>query len=150
MDLNFTAEERAFAAEVRDFAQRALPEEIRATVDAGEHVPAKHISGWQKILHRQGWGAPTWPRDWGGPGWDPIRQHVFDEECMLAGAPRQLPFGLRMVGPVLMKFGTPAQQSRFLPRIPSAEDWWCQGYSEPGAGSDLASLSMRAVRKGDH
>ncbi len=150
MDLNFTAEERAFAAEVRDFAQRALPEEIRATVDAGEHVPAKHISGWQKILHQQGWGAPTWPRDWGGPGWDPIRQHVFDEECMLAGAPRQLPFGLRMVGPVLMKFGTPAQQSRFLPRIPSAEDWWCQGYSEPGAGSDLASLSMRAVRKGDH
>ncbi len=149
MDLNFTAEEQAFAAEVRAFAQRALPADIRGAVDAGEHVAAEHIARWQQILHKQGWGAPTWPREWGGPGWDPIRQHLFDEENMVAGAPRQLPFGLRMVGPVLMKFGTPAQQQRFLPRIPSAEDWWCQGYSEPGAGSDLASLSTKAVRKGD-
>jgi len=149
LDLNFTAEELAFAAEVRAFVDRALPEDIRASVSAGEHVVAEHISRWQKILHAQGWGAPTWPREVGGPGWDPIRQHLFDEECMVAGAPRLLPFGLRMVGPVLMKFGTPAQQQRFLPRIPSAEDWWCQGYSEPGAGSDLASLSTKAVRRGD-
>jgi alkylation response protein AidB-like acyl-CoA dehydrogenase len=149
LDLNFTAEEQAFAAEVRAFVQRSLPEDIRASVLGGEHVEAEHISRWQKILHKQSWGAATWPREWGGPGWDPIRQHLFDEECMVAGAPRLLPFGLRMVGPVLMKFGTPEQQHRFLPRIPSAEDWWCQGYSEPGAGSDLAALSTRAVRKGD-
>ncbi len=149
LDLNFTAEELAFAAEVREFVQAALPEDIRASVLGGEHVVAEHIARWQKIIHARGWGAPTWPREWGGPGWDPIRQHLFDEECMVAGAPRLLPFGLRMVGPVLMKFGTPAQQSRFLPRIPSAEHWWCQGYSEPGAGSDLAALSTRAVRKGD-
>jgi alkylation response protein AidB-like acyl-CoA dehydrogenase len=149
VDLNFTAEEQDFAAEVRAFVQRALPAEIRDAVLAGEHTPAGYIARWQRILHAQGWGAPTWPREWGGPGWDPIRQHLFDEECMVAGAPRQLPFGLRMVGPVLMKFGTPAQQHRFLPRIPSAEDWWCQGYSEPGAGSDLAGLATRAVRRGD-
>ena len=149
MNLNFTDDELAFAAEVRGFAQRALPEDIRGAVLEGEHVPAEHIGRWQKILHARGWGAPTWPVEWGGPGWDPVRQHLFDEECMVAGAPRQLPFGLRMVGPVLMKFGTPAQQHRFLPRIPSGEDWWCQGYSEPGAGSDLAALSTRAVRKGD-
>jgi alkylation response protein AidB-like acyl-CoA dehydrogenase len=148
LDLNFTAEEQAFAAEVREFVQRALPEDIRASVLGGEHVDAEHLARWQKIIHAQGWGAPTWPREWGGPGWDPIRQHIFDEECMVAGAPRLLPFGLRMVGPVLMKFGTAAQQHRFLPRIPSAEDWWCQGYSEPGAGSDLAGLSTRAVRRG--
>jgi alkylation response protein AidB-like acyl-CoA dehydrogenase len=149
LDLNFTTEEQAFAAEVRAFADSALPNDIRASVAGGEHVAAEHISRWQKILHARGWGAPTWPREWGGPGWDPVRQHLFDEQCMVAGAPRQLPFGLRMVGPVLMKFGTPVQQSRFLPRIPSAEHWWCQGYSEPGAGSDLAGLSTRAVRKGD-
>jgi alkylation response protein AidB-like acyl-CoA dehydrogenase len=149
LNLNFTDDELAFAAEVRGFAHRALPEDIRGAVLEGEHVPAEHIGRWQKILHARGWGAPTWPAEWGGPGWDPVRQHLFDEECMVAGAPRQLPFGLRMVGPVLMKFGTPAQQHRFLPRIPSGEDWWCQGYSEPGAGSDLAALSTRAVRRGD-
>jgi alkylation response protein AidB-like acyl-CoA dehydrogenase len=149
LDLNFTPDELAFAAEVRAFVQRSLPDDIRTSVLGGEHVAAEHMSRWQKILHAQGWGAPTWPREWGGPAWDPIRQHLFDEECMVAGAPRQLPFGLRMVGPVLMKFGTPAQQHRFLARIPSAEEWWCQGYSEPGAGSDLAALATRAVRKGD-
>jgi len=149
LDLNFTAQEQDFAAEVRAFVQGALPDDIRASVLGGEHVVAEHLSRWQKIIYAQGWGAPTWPREWGGPGWDPIRQHLFDEECMVAGAPRLLPFGLRMVGPVLMRFGTPEQQHRFLPRIPSAEDWWCQGYSEPGAGSDLAALSTRAVLKGD-
>jgi alkylation response protein AidB-like acyl-CoA dehydrogenase len=149
LDLNFTAEELAFAAEVRGFVEQALPQDIRASVLGGEHVEAGHIARWQKILHTRGWGASTWPREWGGPGWDPIRQHIFDEECMVAGAPRQLPFGLRMVGPVLMKFGTAEQKHRFLPRIPSAQDWWCQGYSEPGAGSDLAALATRAVRRGD-
>jgi len=149
LDLNFTADELAFAAEVRAFAESALPEDIRSVVLQGEHVPAPFVSRWQKILHGRGWGAPNWPSEWGGPGWDPVRQHLFDEQMMIAGAPRQLPFGLKMVGPVLMKFGTAAQKQRFLPRIVSAEDWWCQGYSEPGAGSDLAALATRAVRKGD-
>lgn len=149
MDLNFTPEEEAFREEVRAFMRDAMPPDIRETIEAGERVNAEHIVRWQRILHAKGWGAPSWPREWGGPGWDPIRQHIFEEESALAGAPRQLPFGLRMVGPVLMKFGTEAQKRRFLPRIPSGEDWWCQGYSEPGAGSDLAGLSTRAVRKGD-
>ena len=149
MDLNYTPDEEAFRAEVRAWVRGALPESLRETVEQGEHVGREQIEGWQTILHARGWGAPSWPAQWGGPGWDPIRQHIFEEECALAGAPRQLPFGLRMVGPVLMKFGSPAQQQRFLPRIPSAQDWWCQGYSEPGAGSDLANLNTRAVKKGD-
>ena len=149
MDLNYTPEEQQFRAEVREFIRGALPPELRERVEQGEHVSRAQTEGWQKILHEKGWGAPSWPIEWGGPGWDPIRQHIFEEECALAGAPRQLPFGLRMVGPVLMKFGTEAQKRRFLPRIPSAQDWWCQGYSEPGAGSDLAGLSTRAYLKGD-
>ncbi|MCU0950790.1 MAG: acyl-CoA dehydrogenase family protein [Burkholderiaceae bacterium] len=149
MDLHFTPDEEAFRAEVRAWLRGALPESLRESVAQGEHVTREQIEGWQRLLHARGWGASSWPAQWGGPGWDPIRQHIFEEECALAGAPRQLPFGLRMVGPVLMKFGTPAQQQRFLPRIPSAEDWWCQGYSEPGAGSDLANLNTRAVSKGD-
>jgi alkylation response protein AidB-like acyl-CoA dehydrogenase len=149
VDLNFTPEEEAFRAEVRAFAQAAMPLEIRETVERGEHIDRDHTIRWQKILHAKGWGAPTWPREFGGPGWDVVRQHIFDEEMALASAPRQLPFGLRMVGPVIMKFGTMAQQRRFLPRIPSADDWWCQGYSEPGAGSDLAALATRAERRGD-
>lgn len=149
MDLNYTPDEDAFRAEVRAWLRSALPDALRETVEQGEHVSREQIEGWQKILHAKGWGAPSWPAAWGGPGWDPIRQHIFEEECALAGAPRQLPFGLRMVGPVLMRFGSPAQQQRFLPRIPGAQDWWCQGYSEPGAGSDLANLNTRAVKKGD-
>jgi alkylation response protein AidB-like acyl-CoA dehydrogenase len=149
MDLNFTPEEEAFRREVREFMRTAMPPDIRETIEAGERANRDHMVRWQKILHAKGWGAASWPKEWGGPGWDPIQQHIFEEEAALAGAPRQLPFGLRMVAPVLMKFGDEAQKRRFLPRIPSAEDWWCQGYSEPGAGSDLAGLSTRAVRKGD-
>jgi len=149
MDLNFTPEEEAFRREVRDFMRTAMPPDIRETIESGERAERDHMVRWQKILHAKGWGASNWPKEWGGPGWDPIRQNIFEEEAALAGAPRQLPFGLRMVAPVLMKFGDEAQKRRFLPRIPSAEDWWCQGYSEPGAGSDLAALSTRAVRKGD-
>ncbi len=149
MDLNFTPEEDAFRAEVREFARTAMPADVRTAVEQGEHVDREQTIRWQKTLNAKGWGAPSWPREWGGPGWDVVRQHIFDEEMALASAPRQLPFGLRMVGPVLMKFGNEAQKRRFLPRIPSMEDWWCQGYSEPGAGSDLASLATRAERKGD-
>jgi alkylation response protein AidB-like acyl-CoA dehydrogenase len=149
VDLNYTPEEEEFRTEVRAWLRVALPAELRERVEQGEHVTREQIEGWQKILFAKGWGAPSWPLEWGGPGWDPIRQHIFEDECALAGAPRQLPFGLRMVGPVLMKFGTEPQKTRFLPRIPSAEDWWCQGYSEPGAGSDLASVTTRAYLKGD-
>jgi alkylation response protein AidB-like acyl-CoA dehydrogenase len=149
VDLNYTTEENEFRAEVRAWVRQALPADLRERVEQGEHVTREQIEGWQRILHAKGWGAPSWPLEWGGPGWDPIQQHIFEEECALAGAPRQLPFGLRMVGPVLMKFGSEAQKRRFLPRIPSAEDWWCQGYSEPGAGSDLASVTTRAYLKGD-
>jgi alkylation response protein AidB-like acyl-CoA dehydrogenase len=149
VDLNYTHEENEFRAEVRAWLREALPPDLRERVEQGEHVTRAQIEGWQKILHEKGWGAPSWPMEWGGPGWDPIQQHIFEEECALAGAPRQLPFGLRMVGPVLMKFGDEAQKRRFLPRIPSAQDWWCQGYSEPGAGSDLASVTTRAYLKGD-
>src|SRR5690606_1930742 len=105
---------------------------------------------WQRILHACGWGAPGWPKEFGGLAWDPVRLHIFDEEAAAAGAPRTLPFGLKMVGPVIMAFGSPAQQQYFLPRIASGEHWWCQGYSEPEAGSDLASLKTRAERRGEH
>jgi len=149
MNLDFSAAEEEFRREVREFASRSVPEAARRAADHGEHLVRETMIEWQRALNRRGWGAPSWPTEWGGPGWDPIQQHIFEEETAAAGAPRQLPFGLRMVGPVLMKFGNPAQQRRFLPRIPAAEDWWCQGYSEPGAGSDLAALSTRAVRHGD-
>jgi pimeloyl-CoA dehydrogenase large subunit len=150
MDLEFTAAEEEFRREVREFARAALAGDVRAAVGRGEDATREAITGWQRALNARGWGAPNWPEQFGGTGWDPIRQHIFDEETALAGAPRQLPFGLRMVGPVLIKFGSPDQQHRFLPRIPTAEDWWCQGYSEPNAGSDLAGLTTRAERHGDH
>ncbi len=109
---------------------------------------------WQRTLHQRGWGGPGWPKEFGGPGWTPVQQYIFEEECAAAGAPRLIPFGTRMVAPVIMAFGNRAQQQRFLPKIISAEEWWAQGYSEPGAGSDLASLKTRAERVtaagGDH
>jgi alkylation response protein AidB-like acyl-CoA dehydrogenase len=150
MDLNFTADETAFRGEVRTFLRENLPASISSKVHSGLAVPASELRGWQRILHRKGWGAPSWPKQFGGTGWGPVQQHIYDEEAALAGAPRAVPFGLKMVAPVIMAFGTPAQQQRFLPPILDGEEWWCQGYSEPGAGSDLASLKTRAERNGDH
>ncbi len=150
MDLRFTSEELGFRDEVRAFMAESLPQDISGKVLGGLHPSREDTIRWQQILHRKGWGGPSWPEEFGGTGWDPIRQYIFEEEGSGAGAPRQLPFGLKMVGPVIMQFGNAAQQRRFLPRILSAEDWWCQGYSEPGSGSDLASLKTRAERKGDH
>jgi alkylation response protein AidB-like acyl-CoA dehydrogenase len=150
MDLRFTPEELKFREEVRGFMATSLPREIREKVLGGLHTSRDDTVRWQQILHGKGWGAPNWPVEFGGTGWDPVRQYIFEEEGSAAGAPRQLPFGLKMVGPVLMRFGNAAQQKRFLPRIVSAEDWWCQGYSEPGSGSDLASLKTQAERQGDH
>jgi alkylation response protein AidB-like acyl-CoA dehydrogenase len=113
----------------------------------GKRMTKDDFVAWQKILHAQGWGAVGWPENYGGTGWNAVQQHIFDEECADAGAPMQLPFGLKMVAPVIMAFGSPSQQHYFLPRIIDGTDWWCQGYSEPGSGSDLASLKTRAVRR---
>jgi alkylation response protein AidB-like acyl-CoA dehydrogenase len=150
MDLNFTPEEFAFRDEVRSFLRAKLPAEISHKVHGGKRLEKDDFVRWQKILHAKGWGAASWPVNHGGTGWTAVQQHIFDEECADAGAPMQLPFGLKMVAPVIMAFGNPAQQARFLPRIVDGTDWWCQGYSEPGSGSDLASLKTRAVRDGDH
>ena len=150
MDLNFTAEEQAFRQEVRDFLRAKLPAELSNKVLGGKRMEKGDFVRWQKILHEQGWGAIAWPKEFGGAGWNAVQKNIFEEECADAGAPMQLPFGLVMVAPVIMAFGNPAQKQRFLPRIIDGTDWWCQGYSEPGSGSDLASLKMRAVREGDH
>jgi len=150
MDLNFTEAEQAFREEVRAFARASVSAETRDKVLAGLRVPWDEFSSWQRILHARGWGAPNWPKEFGGTGWGPVEQFIFEEEAANAGAPGLSPFGLKMVGPVIMAFGSPEQQRRFLPKIPSGEQWWCQGYSEPGSGSDLASLKTRAERRGDH
>ena len=150
MDLNFSPEESAFRAEVRNFVGENLPAHIRDKVMNGVHLNRDDHILWQRTLHQRGWGGPGWPREFGGPGWTPTEQYIFEEECAAAGAPRLISFGLKMIAPVLMAFGTPAQQARFLPKIMAGEEWWCQGYSEPGAGSDLASVKTRAVREGDH
>ena len=149
MDLNFTPEESAFRQQVRSFMQEKLPADIRQKVLGGLIVERDDYVRWQRILHEQGWGAPSWSQQFGGPGWNATQQYIFEEESAAAGAPRAIPFGLKMVAPVIMAFGSPEQQQRYLPKILSAEEWWCQGYSEPGAGSDLASLKMRATREGN-
>jgi alkylation response protein AidB-like acyl-CoA dehydrogenase len=150
MDLNFTPDEIAFRDEVRDFVAHALPSDIQHKVLNGLILESTDYTRWQKILHEKGWGGPAWKKEFGGTGWDATKQYIFEEECAAAGAPRAIPFGLKMVAPVIMQYGSPAQQERFLPKILSAEEWWCQGYSEPGSGSDLASLKCRATREGDH
>ncbi|XAT62266.1 pimeloyl-CoA dehydrogenase large subunit [Rhodobacteraceae bacterium Araon29] len=149
MDLNFSAQERAFQSEVQSFLADNLPDDIAAKVRLGDGLTKDMMDLWHSILNAKGWLATTWPKDFGGPGWTPVQKHIFEEECCRAYAPRIVPFGLNMLGPVLQKFGTAEQQESILPRILSGEDWWCQGYSEPGAGSDLASLKTRAIRDGD-
>ncbi len=150
MDLNFTEEEQAFRAQARRFIDENLPADIRDKVHGGKRLNKDDFLRWHKILHKQGWIAPGWPVEFGGAGWNAVQQHIFDEECADADAPLIIPFGLRMVAPVIMAFGNPGQQKYFLPKILSGEHWWCQGYSEPGAGSDLASLKTPAERRGDH
>jgi alkylation response protein AidB-like acyl-CoA dehydrogenase len=149
MHLNYTPEEESFRAEVRAFLATELPVEMRDRVRSARRLEKDDILRWQKILYRRGWGAGMWPKRFGGADWTVFQQHIFDEECATAGAPAQLPFAIRMVAPVLMTFGNAGQQEYFLPRILAGEHWWCQGYSEPGSGSDLASLRTAAVRNGD-
>lgn len=150
MDLDFNAKELAFRDQVREFLATALPAEIRDRMHRSDDSHIRDdIQNWQKILHAKGWGAPAWPVEFGGTGWSKTEQYIFETECALADAPAQLAFGVKMVAPVLMRYGSPQQQQYFLPRILAGDDWWCQGYSEPGSGSDLASLKMKAERDGD-
>ena len=149
MNLTWTPEERQFRETVRAFAADRLPQDIRDKVRRHQRLERDDYVRWHNILADQGWGAPNWPVEHGGTGWNALQRLIFEVECFKAGAPRLLPFGLSMIGPVLMKYGSAAQQARFLPRMPRVQDWWCQGYSEPGSGSDLASLKTRAVRDGD-
>ena len=150
MDLRLTPEEIAFRDEVRAFLHTHLPPELATKVRQGLRLTRDDMARWHAILHARGWLASHWPREWGGPGWGPVQRFIFENECALAGAPRIVPFGVNMLGPVLIRYGTEAQKRHWLPRILDGSDWWCQGYSEPGAGSDLASLQTTAVREGDH
>jgi pimeloyl-CoA dehydrogenase large subunit len=150
MDLRFTPDELAFRDEVRAFMRTALPESIRRKMVEARHLTKDDIVTWQRILNAKGWAVPHWPVEWGGTGWSPVQRYIFDEELQLAPAPDPLPFGVSMVGPVIIAFGSEAQKRRHLPPIANLDEWWCQGFSEPGAGSDLASLKTRAQRDGDH
>jgi hypothetical protein len=150
MDLNFTPEEEAFRTEVQHFLREQLPERLSAQVRDGLRLSRADMAEWHAILNARGWLANHWPREHGGPGWSAVQKFIFELECALAHAPRIVPFGVGMLGPVLIKYGNAEQQRHWLPRILSGEDWWCQGYSEPGAGSDLAGVKTTAVLQGDH
>ena len=149
MDLNFTAEELAFRAHIRQWVSEHLPQDISHKVHHALRLSREDLQHWAKILGAKGWLGWNWPVEFGGPGWNAVQRHLFEEECALAGAPRVVPFGPVMVAPVIMAFGNREQQQRFLPGIASGEVWWSQGYSEPGSGSDLASLKTRAERQGN-
>jgi alkylation response protein AidB-like acyl-CoA dehydrogenase len=150
MDLNYSPEEAAFRDEVRAWIGANVPTELRDKVLNYRELSKDDLLRWHKTLAKKGWVAPHWPKEWGGTGWTVVQRYIFEEECGAAGAPPIVPFGVRMCAPVLLRFGTDAQKQRFLPRMYNGEDFWVQGYSEPGAGSDLASLKTRAVRDGDH
>ncbi len=150
MDLSFTAEDDAFRAEVRAFLADKLPKELADKTRLNKGLSKEDHEFWHAQLNGRGWLAPNWPKRFGGAEWGAVQRHIFEEECALAFAPRVVPFGLAMLGPVLQNFGSEAQKNHWLPRILNGEDWWCQGYSEPGAGSDLAALKTRAIRDGDH
>jgi alkylation response protein AidB-like acyl-CoA dehydrogenase len=150
MDLSFSAEDEAFRRQVRAFIDEALPEELRAKAEIDAPFAMDDTMRWHRILFEKGWVAPGWPKRFGGPGLSPTQRFILTEELELAGTPQLSPFGLTMVAPAIMQFGTPEQQQRFLPKILSGEEVWCQGYSEPEAGSDLASLRCKAEDGGDH
>ncbi len=149
MQLGFDADERAFRDEVRAFFADAVSPAFRSRLRAGLRLGPEELIAWQKHLAAHGWGAPTWPVEYGGCGWSPTQIYIFEMEAALADAPIQFHQGLELIGPIIFTFGTPAQKAHYLPRIINSDDWWCQGYTEPGAGSDLASLKTRAVRDGD-
>jgi alkylation response protein AidB-like acyl-CoA dehydrogenase len=150
MRLAFSAEEETFRQEVRHFVRTRLPADIRRKVELGLRLEQADYVSWFNILEERGWLTPGWPEAFGGPGWTPIQRHLFDEETLLGGAPRIIASGIQMLGPVLIAYGTPEQQARYLPDIRASRTWWAQGFSEPGAGSDLAALRTRAELDGDH
>ncbi len=149
MNLAFSPDEHAFRAEVRTFVATHLPADIGLKVRRGDHLDKTDYARWQRALDERGWAAPSWLSAYGGSGWTPVQRHIFYEELAYGWAPRLLPFGLNMVAPVIIEFGNDAQRARYLPKILSGDEFWCQGYSEPGAGSDLAALETRAERRGD-
>jgi len=150
MDLNYSQEELAFRDEVRSWLEANLPRDLRDKMASYAHLSKEELLRWHRILAKKGWVAPAWPKEWGGTGWNVVQRYIFEEELGYVGAPPLIPFGLTMCAAVLLQFGTEAQKKRFLPRIYNGEDFWCQGYSEPGSGSDLASLKTKAARQGDH
>ena len=150
MDLRFTPEENAFRAAVRQFMQSEVPLSIRRKVIEGRELTRADIVTSHKTIHKRGWATPNWAKEWGGLDWSPVQYYIFGEEMQTNGVPQLLGFNVSMNGPVLIQFGTEAQKKRFLPRMAALDDWWCQGFSEPGSGSDLASLNTAAVRQGDH
>jgi alkylation response protein AidB-like acyl-CoA dehydrogenase len=149
MDLRPSADEIAFRDEVRSFIRDNLPAEIRERMQLGHAARKPDVVAWQRILNKQGWAAYSWPKQYGGPGWSPVQRTMFVEELQNFPAPEVSPFNITMIGPVLIQFGSDEQKRRFLPRAANADDWWCQGFSEPGAGSDLAALKTAARREGD-
>ncbi|BDE07870.1 acyl-CoA dehydrogenase [Vulcanimicrobium alpinum] len=149
MNLAFSPEELAFRDEVRAFIAQRLPDDIRRKVQAGDPLVKDDYARWHRILFERGWAAPNWPQRYGGTGWNAVQRHIFSEEIAHGWALRMLPFGLQMVAPVIIEFGNDEQRARYLPTILSGEEFWCQGYSEPGAGSDLAALATRAERRDD-
>jgi alkylation response protein AidB-like acyl-CoA dehydrogenase len=149
MNLNFTAEEKDFQQEVQQFLQEKLPKETARKTKSALHLSKKECIEWQKILYKQGWAATNWPVEHGGTGWTQTQKYIFANECAKAGGPDVIPFGLKMVAPIIYTFGNEEQKQRFLPDILASNVWWCQGYSETGAGSDLAGVRTTAVKDGD-
>ena len=150
MDLSYSQEQQKFARDVHEFTRANLDPKVAQKVLEGARLEREDFLGWHRSLAKKGWAGVGWPTSFGGTGWDATQQHIFDEVTADAGAPQLIPFGLRMVAPVIMNFGNKAQQDHYLPKILSGENWWCQGYSEPGSGSDLASLNCKAEKVGDH
>lgn len=150
MNLDFTPEQDAFRAEVRAWLDENLSSRLADKVRTSKHLTKQDMEDWHAALNARGWLANHWPVEHGGPGWGAVEKFIFEDEMARAHAPRIVPFGVNMLGPVLLKFGSEAQKAHYLPRILDGTDWWCQGYSEPGAGSDLASLKTTAVKDGDH
>jgi len=150
MDLRLTPEEIEFRNEVRAFFRSALPSDIRRKTELGQRISREELVRWQQILNKKGWATPAWAPEWGGTGWDAVKQYIYKEELHMAPAPEPLSFNVNMIGPTLIAFGSEEQKKHFLPRIANLDYWFCQGFSEPGSGSDLASLRTTAVRDGDH
>src|ERR1700724_3467088 len=150
MDLSFSKEEVAFRDEVRNFFRDNVPSATRQKLQEGRHLSKQEMIDWWRILNKKGWGVSHWPKEYGGTGWSSGQHYIFNEELQMAPAPAPLAFGVSMVGPVIYTFGNEQQKKYYLPRIANVDDWWCQGFSEPGSGSDLASLKTKAERAGDH